>query len=48
MANGAGPLVDAILSCVADVGDVVIIPAPYYHTFALGRWLRLGLELGLG
>jgi hypothetical protein len=31
--TGAGSVIDLLLHCVADAGDAVLIPAPYYPAF---------------
>eukprot|EP00730_Choanoeca_flexa_P019980 TRINITY_DN9768_c0_g1_i2.p1 TRINITY_DN9768_c0_g1~~TRINITY_DN9768_c0_g1_i2.p1 ORF type:complete len:232 (+),score=34.18 TRINITY_DN9768_c0_g1_i2:100-696(+) len=33
--NGCGPVLEAMVSCVADEGDVILVPSPYYHAFAI-------------
>jgi hypothetical protein len=35
--NGTGPLVEAVISCVAEPGDAIVVPTPYYHTFSLSK-----------
>lgn len=30
---GAGSVIDLLLHCIADPGDAVLIPAPYYPAF---------------
>lgn len=31
--TGAGSVIDLMLHCIADPGDAVLIPAPYYPAF---------------
>lgn len=31
--TGAGSVIDLLLHCIADPGDAVLIPAPYYPAF---------------
>ncbi|EDQ90334.1 uncharacterized protein MONBRDRAFT_24686 [Monosiga brevicollis MX1] len=40
--NGCGPLIESVVSCLADANDVVLVPAPYYHAFALDLCKRIG------
>ena len=34
--NGCGPVLEAVVSCIADEGDVILVPSPYYHAFSIG------------
>eukprot|EP00049_Salpingoeca_infusionum_P003613 m.68433 g.68433 ORF g.68433 m.68433 type:complete len:421 (-) comp12197_c0_seq1:140-1402(-) len=43
--NGVGPLLEAMVSVIADAGDVILVPAPYYHAFVLDLCRRLDVEI---
>jgi hypothetical protein len=43
--NGCGPVLEAIVSCIADEGDVILVPSPYYHAFSIGVF---GIRLHAG
>eukprot|EP00775_Hariotina_reticulata_P007424 gene7424-7633_t len=41
--SGAGAVLDVLFHCIADAGDAVLIPAPYYPSFDSDLWVLYGL-----
>jgi aspartate/methionine/tyrosine aminotransferase len=42
--NGCGPVLEALIACLADAGDCILVPAPFYHGLTLGVCRRVGQE----
>lgn len=45
VANGCGPMLEVVASCITSPGDVILIPAPFYHAFSIDLCVRINCEI---
>eukprot|EP01147_Barroeca_monosierra_P003003 gene3003-5792_t len=43
--NGCGPLLENVVSCLADEYDYILIPSPYYHAFPMDVSRRMQCKI---